>query len=294
MNRICKLTTIAKSCDETRAIPRESTEYGVASVYLKEAHITRLGTCNLWTIFTVVSAAGRVLFSVYIYRDPTLDVEKSSNFVVPKIDEEESGWPIFFMRTDTGFMNRATWTVCMENFIELSKKLRNEPEERILLLADGAAMHNKLATCELLQPHGMDIVFFPSNTTHFLQPLDGVPFAIFKNRLGSCLRNVKLSQALLPESGKVNLPHLAYICEKESMTPGAIIKSFEERGIWPYSFAKMMANFQIAHGALTDSSAEISEVEQLAKTTILRLTRPDLLMEPVSIPLPPKKNFMVS
>ncbi|MBL8025810.1 MAG: hypothetical protein JNL74_05335, partial [Fibrobacteres bacterium] len=186
------------NCDETRAIPRDKTEFGVCSTELSEAHLSRTPNCDLWTIFSVVSAAGFPLFSAYVYRDLRLDSDKNKTLIVPDLRRDKTDWPIYFFRSESGFMTSLIWLECMKIFLELSASLRKTEDEPVLLLADGAAMHAKEATADLFSKNHADIGFFPSNTSHFLQPLDGIPFAILKNKLGSYLRQIKLTEALSP------------------------------------------------------------------------------------------------
>lgn len=282
--------TLVFNCDETRAIPRDTTSSGVTAVGRTEAHLLKTKSCNLWTIFTVVCAEGSVLFSAYIYRDPTWST-KSIKLDIPDLDVEPPGWPIYFFRTESGFMNSMVWMECLEIFINLTRPLQSRPDEPILLLADGASSHSKEASAMMLQPHNIDIVFFPANTSNFIQPLDGYPFAIFKVKFGSVLRQLKLSSALM-DGGKMtaNLPHLAYICEKDAMTPDSIRKSFRERGIVPYDFTKIITNFEAAHHEVAEGNEEFTMnllISRLAELSINQLVRPDILSKPKVLEVKP-------
>ena len=265
------------NCDETRVTPRDKTEFGICS--------TELSNGDLRTIFSVVSAAGFPLFSAYVYRDLRIESDKNKPLIVPDLRRDKTDWPIYFFSSESGFMTSFIWLECMKIFIKLSAALRKTEGEPVLLLADSATMQAKEATADLFSENHADIAFFPSSTSHFLKPLGSIPFAILKNELGSHLRQIKLTEALSPTSTEsVNLPHIAFICEKQSMTLQAIQKSFYDRGIYPYDFSKIMAGFNLAHGDTEESyeSIDIEDMEQHASENLL-------MVEAVKFELKPKQ-----
>jgi hypothetical protein len=85
-------------------------------------------------------------------------------------------------------------------------------------------------------------VYFPSNTSHVLQPLDGSPFANYKS---SVAKNVSL-QSLLSSITGSNEKHKSLLACIEShtnaVTKKSVIEAFKSRGIWPWNSDVALAN----------------------------------------------------
>lgn len=266
------------NCDETRAIPREQTVSATAPANWAEAHASCLPNSKLWTIFTVVGADGSVLYSVYIYKDTGCITGKKADLSKPDLVNDEEAWPIYFFRSESGFMVNSIWEFCLDKFIELVAPLRKDSEERVLLFADGAASHQKLATADKLEPNSIDICFFPANSRPFLQPLGDAPLASFKSQLSSKPHQTKVTAALMsvPVSS-INLPHNAYTCERSALTPAAIQKGFEERGLFPYNFGKIMSNFRFAHPESSTPTTVANSMMTIAQDIFKHLLHPELV-----------------
>ena len=79
----------------------------------------------------------------------------------------------------------------------------------------------------------------PSNTSHFLQPLDNKIFAHFKQKLQTCGKKLAIGHNLSSNELAVALYHAGYEAEQSAFTEKAIKQAFENTGLWPFNPKQM-------------------------------------------------------
>ena len=77
--------------------------------------------------------------------------------------------------------------------------------------------------------------FLPPNTTHFLQPLDRMPFGLLKALVYVQIEKNQLWAKLLRCKANNNTVDLAMDAAKKALQPNVIIKAWEDTGLVPFS-----------------------------------------------------------
>src|SRR5690606_10986127 len=108
----------------------------------------------------------------------------------------------------------------------------NCPTNKALLLLDGHSSRLNQDALDCLAQANVDVLTFPAHSSSILQPLDLVPFGVFKTLL---------SEHFHPEEGdsrafrRNKLLAAAALCLDSSLTMLHISTAFSKPGIWPYS-----------------------------------------------------------
>ena len=91
--------------------------------------------------------------------------------------------------TKSGWVTKDVWKLSIIEFCRISKSFFNGRHS--VLFMDRLSFHKDKESIELMKKHNIEGMFFPVKTSHFLQPLDQVIFAVFKNALISEMRRLK-------------------------------------------------------------------------------------------------------
>jgi len=133
-----------------------------------------------------------------------------------------------------------------------------------VVLIDNCSAHNEVIQHfhSNIMEERVVIVPLPPNTTHFLQPLDGKPFAIAKQKWRSELKKADGVWQNNCHKAKSSIATVMGVM-KESMTKQAILSGFGDRGIMPFCPDKIRARRPIAdivtqHAQQLASSATLS------------------------------------
>jgi hypothetical protein len=144
-------------------------------------------------------------------------------------------------------MNGALWQETMKIFIDLTG---NRPglghQKQALLFIDGCESHLRDWTITTLIKENISTVYFPSNSSHVLQPADGEVFANYKQAARTNLQSSALKASITGDLEK-ELPLLECIqSHSEAVTPPVVKAAFKNRGIWPWDPARALANAHTA------------------------------------------------
>lgn len=139
----------------------------------------------------------------------------------------------------------------------------------VLLLTDQLGSHLHLPAVQYGLKHGVHSRFFPGKTTHFLQPLDGIPFANFSQRLQRALRTSILNSIFRQDHEKGLLMAAALLAEADAFTRPSICASFRDRGIFPFD-APMICQLaeENARQPPTPVSKDVAEFRQVAISVV--------------------------
>lgn len=243
------------NADETRATPRTQNVHLYGSKDTTEMQDLCSYESNLFTIITFVSAAGNVAMSCYIFKDANEDENKGTDAPIleraPYQTRSTRDWPTFFAKTDSGYMNASLWVELLHEFAKVIKPLRGVAGDLpVVLWVDGASMHKQTDDLVELQEDGIHTLFFPSNTSHFIQPLDGAPFANFKNALSRALREAWTANKLSGNRVPIEVATITYHVERNCFSSESLIHSFKTRGIYPFDPLLIIQNFLATKGEL--------------------------------------------
>lgn len=150
-------------------------------------------------------------------------------------------WPQFSCHHRKGSMTQELWG---ETLRLVAKEInRHRGDLPALILCDNPKSHENIPVLEELLKQGINVLFFPHNTSHFLQPLDGAPFAQYKKLARNIVADIALAKAL---GDRAEADRRDYVNEAETaaFTPKVIKSGFSERGVWPFDKNLMRSNLK--------------------------------------------------
>ena len=193
-------------------------------------------------LLVFASADGKIILSVYI-----LPVQFQGNNIatttlpLKKLDKTLRGkWDRLYCFTDTGYLNNETWKNIMEEYILITERLY--PSLDNLLILDGLGAHMQANIMMKCLDHGVHTIYFPSNCSHFIQPLDDNVFTNFKKILAKECNNMVSESSFGLNKLKDILVEAAPIAEEKAFTEKVIKSSFFNTGIYPFDEAKIKRN----------------------------------------------------
>lgn len=248
--------------DETKALPSALRQKLLCATNLTENQYQLIQDSTLYSMVSCIAADGSTLFVLYIFRKV-----QSKTFVdqpiytpievfMPKTRSNDA-YPIYYATTYKGYMNGELWKEALKIFIErvgLRQGLgRHLPA---LLYVDGCSSHLKSFTPDHLEQYNITTSWFPSNTSHIVQPADGPYFAAYKNALQEAVAQANIVELLQGDSLQRNSLLCSMEACREASKPGIVKASFEKRGIFPFDQVKIMANAWAAIGTERSMDAD--------------------------------------
>lgn len=189
----------------------------------------------LATLISFISANGELFMSVYLLK--TLEIEgieedKLSVYFPINKPSTRSTVRRYFGYTKSGYMNSSIFRITMEKFSELWEQ--SNPGLHCYVFGDQFGAHLDLETIQNCLKRFVFLWSLPSNTSHFLQPLDNLCFAVLKKKFKSKIEEVNLKVFLNPTIKNQELFAAMYEAEKESFSRSIIISSFKNTGLYPF------------------------------------------------------------
>ena len=133
---------------------------------------------------------------------------------------------------DTGYINAAAFDACLRQFVRVWQSLH--PGLQVWVFGDQLGSHKQLDLTKFALDMKVELWLFPANTSHYLQPLDGPPFARFKQNLHNSVYKAKIMSVLSPAPERQLFYAIAYQAETLAFTPAVIHAGFETTGICPW------------------------------------------------------------
>ncbi len=134
--------------------------------------------------------------------------------------------------SETGYMNEKLWVEILDAFSTIWRQ-RN-PGRNATVLVDNLEIHHSVEPIIKAKKNGVYLFFLPPNTSHFLQPLDNLVFAIYKTQL-AILANQLL--AIVNKDHKLSpleiITAVTRKAEAYAFAPEKIKASFANCHIWP-------------------------------------------------------------
>ena len=174
-------------------------------------------------------------------------------------------------------MTHEAWKVIMNEFKRVMTTLY--PGRSVCIFLD-KSRHMELSTLKSALESNIYCLFFPSHTTHFLQPEDDLIFTVFKREMHILRSKHIVSNALRKNPVRNLLQKLVPTAEEKAFVPSIIKKSFERNGIFPWNKEK------IIHRAMSNASQkEIGPekekiTEEKIKNMVIELATPMSLSTP--------------
>ena len=192
---------------------------------------------------------------------------KSGDLVIKKAGTTtRSTYPVYYMFNDNGWMNGNAWNAILQVFFE---EIKNKfGTSKIILFLDRLSSHVTDENLKQFLGTNINMVFFPANTTHFLQPCDSDIFTNFKKQI-----YLKLSDNLIfkrPDQRSLGIEMLSIAQEMEAyITPAVIASSWDKTGLFPFNPSKILENANLNIGK--DSEVGDSKFESRMKNITTKM-----------------------
>ena len=171
---------------------------------------------------------------------------KTSRLTAPLFPERRASrnlknpdiWKVHYSTSESGYVNEGHILEAFELFGEIMQhhmRLR-AAEYPVVLLGDNLRQHRTLPALEKCMEWSIHLQMLPPNSSHYLQPLDNIPFAIFKRSLEKSVNGLSSSHLLLSTRSPTS-PTTACISSAfmTAFTPAHIMKAWENVGLWPFA-----------------------------------------------------------
>jgi hypothetical protein len=220
------------------------------------------------SVLTFICADGTVVCSFWIFGAKFRD-ENESSIQSVLLDSNRyprrKDWTRFIAFTDTGYVNSELFAGCVNKFINEWKGQRGDTP--CWVFGDQLGCHIQLPVIKQALDQGIELWFLPANTSHFLQPLDHVPFAHFKRSLSSKMRATSMASTFSHTPPIDSLIALGYQTERECFTAAVICKGFAGTGIFPWNPELILKNAEANAGNIqnSDNPAQQTATAALAK-----------------------------
>lgn len=223
--------------DETRVVVKGGhlATQRVVAAGKERANAASTRRSTVASLLTFAAADGSIFLSVYVLKaNFDEDGRSSVNFSLePATRVSRRSWPRFFCWTDSGFLDADLFGRVMDLVVE-EWTVRN-PGRALLLFGDQCSAHMRADTLERALARGVYLFFLVANASHFLQPLDAAPFAVFHRHLRIKNDEYVMDAMLSGQSVRDALLAAAYHCERVSFTPAVVKHAFVTTGLWPFN-----------------------------------------------------------
>ncbi len=222
--------------DETMADPKDrpSTSKRVGRAGKQELHVTSHPVSGCRSLLICAAASGSVWMSVKIYPGKGED----SKSLQREIEVEDSHylfrnrWKKYYTHSGKGSMSKELWGETLLTLADVLDETRGD--RPALILCDHPKVHVNIPVMEELLKRDIHILFFPHNSSHILQPLDGAPFARYKQ----LVRELDVAQRVhsIMVTGESSSNFLSIEdAENDAFQPDTIKAGFRDRGISPFA-----------------------------------------------------------
>ena len=226
-----------------------------------------------------ISADGNVFFSVYVFKG----IEKNDKFFISPLLLNDliitrSKWERLYGYTSTGYLNSEIYENIIDFFCE---KWNLSSNKRCLLICDQLSFHKNIDILKKSLMKGVLTIFLPTSTTHFLQPLDSLPFALLKKKFRKSSNKILKKKLFLDKKTIRNdLFKACLLSEDKSFSKKIIKEAFLKTGIFPFSRERILNNAE--NNIVHCSDQEIEVISKKISDSLLKAL--DLRKEIVSLP----------
>jgi hypothetical protein len=155
-------------------------------------------------------------------------------------------WPKYYVHSGKGSMSKELWGKTLLTLAEVLDETRSD--RPALILCDHPSVHVNIPVMEELLERDIHILFFPHNSSHILQPLDGAPFARYKQLVRELDIGHRVNSAMATGESTSNFLSISD-AKDQAFQPDTIKAGFRQRGIWPFDPEVIQAYLEkILHG----------------------------------------------
>ena len=226
--------------DETRV---DSCVFGRKMVYIvskdnSTPHIIEERQIVSISLLTFVTANGKTLLLVKVLPFFSKKQEKQYTGIefraIRKSKRNKTGFEYEATAyTITGWVTKEVWVKSIMEFCRIIKE--NYSGKNMVLFMDRLAAHKNKRAINSLKENLIEVLFFPIKTSHFLQPLDQLIFAIFKNGVRMDMMKAKQGRKLTKTQ---LLKVFLEVVERSivaAMKYNIVSRSWRNTGVYPWS-----------------------------------------------------------
>lgn len=206
--------------DETGLMDIPKPRRIIAPKKLKANQIVPKERGETTTAVVMVNAAGQKVPPMIIHKGRKVQQAWKENSNQALVRASPSGW-----------INKDLFWEFGNHFIEFLKTTGLDNKRHVVFL-DGHMSHTyNIKFLHMMTQNQITVVCLPAHTSHFLQPLDGVPLAILKSQWQVELHywNRKKAGMAINKGEWFLLFNRAW----RKLSPAVIVKGFSQTGIWP-------------------------------------------------------------
>jgi hypothetical protein len=197
------------------------------------------------SVVPFVSAAGEAISVFYVLASKP--GQKTVSVPHTASGRDSTPWREYFILTHNGYTDNEVFSQMVAQFeIDFHRAYPGIPAP---VYADRLSSHTSAELLATLVGKQVSFVLFPAGTSQFLQPLDDVVFALFKNKLRLHRDNLMSADPLGTTIAEDTLLTAMMLALRETLKPGPIQASFRNTGIYPWNPEKISAT---ARRALPD------------------------------------------
>ncbi len=225
----------------------------------------------LGSLLTFVAANGSVLCSCWISKatfDTDSGVAQTEVFTRDTRYPIRSSWARYMGFTDTGYVNDAMFERCVAAFCDEWKA--NGKSDHVWLFGDQLGSHTRVNLARKALESGVCMWLSPSNTSHFLQPLDEKIFALFKSKISAASYDLSVAASFANVRLQQLWWSLAFDAETTAFTPRVIKSAFRTTGLFPWDPKRIMARAELNAGKIGNQDGAIKRDLVDAAVTVIK------------------------
>lgn len=224
------------------------------------------------TVIPFVAADGTTVLVVYIF--PFLSKKKNSSrqsffHFSERYSKRGSVLNRAYVWTAKGWLTLDVWEKIIRLFIKKTKSYFNGQVG--ILVMDRLASHINAQLLSMMIKSRIRSVFIPTKSSHFLQPLDNLIFAKWKNFFRKLLTMIDLR----PNNNgrpKVALEEVVMSTESVAFDSKTIVSSFKNTGIYPLDWELIKSNAEKAENRKFSKGNQL-EIEEIKKDECMKIIK---------------------
>ena len=194
-----------------------------------------------------VSSSGVFWLLVFCFKIPrSNEKEGKLEIYIPlqgrEKQSENSPFSILLLGSTSGLLNSSLWDISIQYFIKIIREISNFPQKEIVLLTDNLGIHCQPSSVANALKKGCYQIYFPPNSSHFIQPLDNLLFANLKQSVyhlcGLCHSQSMFWTGVAPSAQELVVDAVME-CLPSVFSVRNILKSWENVGVSPLDEIKL-------------------------------------------------------
>ena len=212
----------------------------------------------------IVCGDGFRLMDVFVV--PIGDGESAQATILPCKRGLRGSVPVFYTFNTSGWLDGDCMKLIRPKFLEQHRQTVRGAVDPILLM-DNLAAHRTPDLCKWMVNNKVLGAFFPPFCTHFIQPLDDLPLAAFRQKMAQLCQERSVFAAMRGQTLADLLLEAAQEA-RDSITSATIISAFKATGIKPLNIVLIKKRVNEFINGAEQPTTEAKETLDILTTTI--------------------------